>query len=1156
MKALKLVIGCIILFATGCKERNTQSGKQGITPEFLRCEYLVEPEGIDTKNPRLSWYSESEQREQVQTAYQVLVASSLSNLEAGTADLWNTGKVLSDSSAYIPYHGKELSSGMQAFWKVKLWDKDGKESEWSKPGYWSMGLLEKSDWKGKWIGLDKAVGNDNPDTEHRRLSARYLRKDFSLKGEVKRATAYICGLGWHELYLNGQKIGDHVMSPGFTDYAKRSFYVTHDVTAQLKKGNNAVGTILGNGKYFAPRLTDPAKFILDYGFPKLLLQINIEYADGSKDQVVSDVDWKVTANGPITENNEYDGEAYDARKEMPGWNMPGYDDSKWRKAELVTNLSEHLSAQMIDPLRITKTLKPVGMTNPSPGVYVFDMGQNMVGWTRLKMKGKKGTVVKQKFAELIFPDGNIDVSTMRGAKVTDKYILKGDGTEVYEPRFTYHGFRYVEVTGYPGTPDLSVIEGMVHHDDLEVVGQFECSNTMINSIYRNATWSISGNNRSIPTDCPQRDERLGWLGDRSGECVGESYIFDESKFYRKWTQDMFDGQHDDGRLHLIAPALLDFNAEDVTWPGTALYTVHMLYGQYGDLHYVEESYDNLKKWIDYMVSTAMTNGLVLRDGLGDWCAPPLYRSSGEVVHIKHNGGMIGSSSFHHMLGMMAEYAKLLGKEQDAEYYQGLVTKGKKAFNDLFLDTVSGKYIESSMTTNVLALAYDLVPEEYKKSVIDDLVLQIELTHDGNLGVGLIGMQNLMRVLTLNGRADIAYRFATQTTYPSWGYMVKNGATTIWERWNGDKTRGGMNSYNHVMMLGDFVEWLYGDLGGIRAGSPGFKTLEMNPVIVEDLSYVKASHKTMYGIVESNWEINNNTFHWNISIPVNVTATICVPAANEKDVMENGKKASKSQGVEFIRMSKKGAIFKVSSGKYSFTSRGYEGFIVKNSSLAVTRISPIGGDLKSSETISMKSDTDGATIRYTLDGSGPTEKSKKYTAPFTLEKSCAVKFRSFKDGMEPGYVSQADYSVYDEKNNGVNYKYYEGSWRRLPDFNTLKPKSEGTATNFNYRGINKREHNFGIHFQTWIEILKDGKYTFFLACDDGGKLYIDNKILVDNDGLHGNKELFGEVNLKKGKYSIVVEYMQGGRGKALKVSWKEPGGLKKRLGASNLFLAKE
>jgi alpha-L-rhamnosidase len=878
----------IAVFLVAAMAFSCQSSMVQVTD--LKTEGLVDPLGIDRTQPHLSWIMESPERGEIQTAYRILVASSRENLDNDLGDLWDSRKVASDASIAVPYAGATLNSGMEAFWKVKVWDAGGKASAWSPAAKWSMGILRPGDWNAKWIGLDKAIGTDRPDQQHRVLSARYLRKEFNLDKKVKRAMAYIVGLGTYELYLNGEKVGDQVLSPGLTDFPKRSFYITYDVTDMVREGNNTAGTILGNGRYFAPSTGVPTS-TLTYGYPKMLLQIAVQYEDGSEETIVSDESWKITTDGPIISNNEYDGEFYDARKELPGWNQNGYDDSGWMQAELVDNPSAELSAQMTQPIRVTGTLKPVGLTNPEPGVWVFDMGQNMVGWTEIKVRAEEGTKITQRFAETLKEDGTLYLDNLRDARVTDTYIAKGHDVESYAPRFVYHGFRFVELTGYPVTPELSMLEGSVVNDDLPLVGSFECSNKLINQIYKNAYWGIRGNYRSIPTDCPQRDERQGWLGDRAAGSKGETYVFGVHNLYRKWLVDVFDSQRETGSISDVNPAYWPLYNDNVTWAGTPVILVKMLFDQYGDAEVIEKSYSSLKKWMDYMVQTYMVDDIMPRDNYGDWCVPPI---DPKVIHTKNpdrltDGDYIGTAYFCHMLELMEGFAALLGKADDESYFNELHSKMKAGFNKKFFNQETRIYSNNSATANILALAFNLVPEQYKEVVFNNLVEKIEVEHHSHITTGLIGQQFFNRTLTDHGRADLAFTVNTQMDYPSYGYMIENGATTIWELWNGNTADPAMNSGNHVMLLGDFLIWLYEDIAGISPDpqNPGFKHIIMKPTLIEGIDFVKATHKSPYGMIKSEWVKTPEDFDWQITIPANTTATIYIPVKEDPDILESG-----------------------------------------------------------------------------------------------------------------------------------------------------------------------------------------------------------------------------------------------------------------------------
>ncbi len=849
----------------------------------LQTEGRESPLGIDRIQPRFTWKIKTEGQDVEQTAYQVLVATDPSLLAEGSPDLWDSEKIVSAQSDMTTYEGVPLTSGMEVHWKVRIWDANDQSSSWSQVGTFSMGILKGQDWKASWIGLDRAIGNDQPEIENRLLSARYLRKDFSAEKPVKRAMAYIVGMGTYELYLNGSKVGDHVLSPALSEYPKRSFYVTYDVTDLLKEGENAAGVVLGNGRYFSPRIKAPTP-TLTYGFPKLLLQIDIEFEDGSKELVVSDETWKLTASGPIRENNEYDGEYYDARMEFSGWDKAGFDDSDWMDVQLVEPSSPEISSQMIEPMRITETIKPVAWSNPAPGVFIYDMGQNMVGWTKLSLKAKEGTVIKQRFAETLKEDGTLYLANIRGARVTDTYIAKGIGTETWEPRFVFHGFRYVELSGYPGEPDLSTLEGKVIHDDLALTGTFECSDPLINQVYKNAIWGLRGNYRSIPTDCPQRDERQGWLGDRAAGSRGESYMFDIRNLYKKWLVDIFDGQKESGSVSDVCPAYWPFYGDNVTWAGTPIQLVKMLYDQYGHLDVISESYVPLKKWVDYMVDNYMNEDMMPRDIYGDWCVPPI---DPKVIHTKDplrltDGNYLGTSYFYHNLTLMLGYAEMLGKTEDVGYFEDLSDRMAKAFNQEFWDPETGKYSNNSATANILALAFGLITPENEQMVFDNLVEKIEVEHHSHITTGLIGQQYFNRILTKYGRADLALKVNTQTDYPGYGYMIENGATTIWELWNGNTADPAMNSGNHVMLLGDFLIWLYEDLAGIKPDplNPGFKNIVMKPILVPGLDHVKANHRSPYGLIESEWTHSGDLFDWQVTIPPNSRATVYIPGNDD------------------------------------------------------------------------------------------------------------------------------------------------------------------------------------------------------------------------------------------------------------------------------------
>ncbi len=1063
-------------------------GAAGVRPQQLRVEYRVNPQGIDVTDPRLSWVLEPvnpEARRLRQQAYRVLVAASERALNANSGDLWDSGKVASDQSIQVVYRGKPLTSGMAAFWKVQVWDQDGQASAWSPAAQWTMGLLQASDWHGKWIGLEQPGIVKDPDSSYvllegarwiwdmpdaeakapagnrffrasftlpadrkisrgiciagaenaadvfvngvpvsagsgaalpaiaditgsihsgdnlvavravhgradrpagliaairvefatgepvlfqsgnhwrtapkiepgwnlpdyldaawpaakelgpygmapwgaagfaaeHRLPARLLRKEFAVDKDVRRATAYYSGLGLSELYLNGARVGDHVLSPGLTDYDKHVLYVTFDVTAQLARGRNAIGLMLGNGRYYAPRLQAGTR---NFGFPKALVELDIEYADGSRANVVSDETWRLTTNGPIRANNEYDGEEYDARRELPGWSRAGFDDSGWEPAELVRGPAGVLTAEMAEPLRVTETVHPVAVKRLKPGVYIFDMGQNLVGWCRVHVSGPRGAQVTLRHAETLNPDGSLYTANLRTARAADVYTLKGEGAESYEPHFTYHGFRYVEVTGLPGEPTAGALEGRVVHDDMTRIADFTSSNDLLNRIHRAMFWGIRGNYRSIPTDCPQRDERQGWLGDRSQVSRSESYMFDVAAFYTKWSTDLADSQRDNGSIPDVSPNYWPLYNDDLTWPSTFLFVPGMLYDQYGDRRVLERYYPAMKKWIAHIRTFVTADGLISKDMYADWCVPP---EDPKLIHSQDparvtDKTLIASSYYYHLLNLLARYARLLDKPTEAADFELAAARVDAAFQKRFFNPLTNVYDNGTQTSSILPLYFQMTPLENRASVIAGLTRKIDQESHGHVGTGLVGAQWLMRTLSDNGHADIAYEIATQKTYPGWGYMIEQGATTIWELWNGDTADPAMNSGNHVMQIGDLAVWMYEYLAGIRSDPdrPGFHHILIHPYAAGDLTFVKASHPSMYGTIASSWKRSGSGFALDVTVPANTTATVWVPAKDTAAVSESGRAANTAPGVKFLRTEDGAAVYEVESGRYSFLAR--------------------------------------------------------------------------------------------------------------------------------------------------------------------------------------------------------------------------------------------
>ncbi len=917
LKIYKIVFVLLFVLAA-CKSPVV---KEELSLSNLRCDLLENPIGIDSRTPELSWEINSQQRNIKQTAYQVLVASSVDSLHPDHADIWNSGKVNSDKSVYVPYSGPQLESKKRYYWTVKVWSENG-ESDWSMPAFWHMGILNYNSWGGRWIGFDRDFPWDKKE-KFPTLSARYFRKEFEKSADktVKQATAFIMGLGLYELFLNGEKVGNQVLAPSPTDYTKNVKYNAFDVTKAIQSGNNAVGVVLGAGRYSAMRPNYKPYKIKDFGYPKLLLNLIIEYTDGSKDVIRTANNWKGTADGPIRSNNEYDGEYYDARKEMTGWASPGFDDSDWIKAEYVQEPRGEFEAQMNENMVIKDTVYPIDIKELRNGVYLLDMGQNMAGWLQIKVKGKAGQKIVLRFAESLQEDGEINTKPLRDAIMTDTYILSGKGEETWHPVFTYHGFRYVEISGYPGSPDLKDFEGHVVYDDMKTTGHFETSSVLLNQIHKNAFWTIGATYKGIPIDCPQRNERMPWLGDRAVGCYGESFVMDNSKLYIKWLDDIMYTQKNDGCISDVAPPYFRYYSDNMTWPGTAIFVADMIYRQYGQVSPIIKHYDGMKKWLWYMRDKYMKDYILTKDSYGDWCAPykTIEEGRGKSADVKHPSKLIATAYFYHFLQMMQDFAALSGNSSDIQEYKELSVKVKEAFNNEFYNTEKGYYGEKLLTDNLLALYFGLVTDQNKEQLTKNIREIIEVDNNGHLSVGLVGAQWLMRSLTENGMEDLAWKLATNTTFPSWGYMVENGATSIWELWNATTAAPKMNSQNHVMMLGDLLIWYYEDIAGIKTDSQktGFKKIIMDPLFPNELDRAQASYASVYGTIQSNWQKSKNNFQWNISIPANTTATVYLPETDKKKINESGKALKDVYGILSMTTESGKLKIELGSGNYQF-----------------------------------------------------------------------------------------------------------------------------------------------------------------------------------------------------------------------------------------------
>ena len=874
---------------------------------------------LATAQPRFSWNYGTDRRsdeekqttesEVMQQNYRIIVATTAENAQKSIGDLWDSGVVPSSQMLYIPYAGKELKSRDKAYWKVitTVTAKGGKKAKLaSDVKSFEISLLNQEDWQAKWIGHefedDVLVGKT-------RLAARYLRKEFALQGEVSEARLYVSGMGVYSAYLNGREIApEELLKPTLSWYSKRVYFNTYDVTEMLQQGDNAVGIILEGGRYTSLRYNaanpnwDGTDHVFGFGTPRLLLQLEVTYKDGQKETIVSDETWKITNRGPIRTANEWDGETYDGNFDLGNWNQAEYDDSAWLQAELVDAPEGQLSAQPNPNITVMEKLKPVSLFQKADKWYL-DMGQNIVGFIDMKVRGHQpGDIITLRFAELLTPDSTLYTANLRSSENIDKYIVTNNSklsTDSqlstlnsqlhWHPMFVYHGFRYVEISGLREKPNLDDFEGWVIYDKMPVTGSFETSNEIINAVYHNATWGIRGNYRSMPTDCPQRDERLGWTGDRTTGNYGESYIFNNHQLYAKWLTDGDDSQWDNGSLANVIPPYWRGYTDNMTWPGAMVTVTDMLYTRFGDVEPIRQHYAAWKKWMLHMKNDYMRAGLMPRDTYGDWCMPP---ESLELIHSNDatritDATVISTPFYCYLCGKMAKFAEILGFAEDVAFFQQEITTSTIAFNDKYFNRVAGVYANNTVTANILPLWFGMVPKGLEDKVMESIVNKTMNECGGHVSTGVIGIQQLMRCLTEYGHGDLAFKIASNDTYPSWGYMYRSGATTIWELWNGNTADPAMNSGNHVMLLGDLILWEYEYLGGIRALAPGYSKIQLKPYPIEGLDFVNCSYNSVSGRIESHWKREGNRFEWDIVIPANTTAEVCLPTANGYEVKTYG-----------------------------------------------------------------------------------------------------------------------------------------------------------------------------------------------------------------------------------------------------------------------------
>ncbi|MHB8061089.1 MAG: family 78 glycoside hydrolase catalytic domain [Ruminiclostridium sp.] len=890
-------------------------------PEFsvpvkLTCEYNVNPIGVYSKNPLLGWVCENKRRGGRQSAYQILVASKEELLKNNCGDMWDSGKVESGQSVSLPYGGSTLQSAQRAYWKVRIWDELGAAGEYSITAFFEMGLFLRSEWKGKWMGFLGGLHGQG----------LLMRKDFELREVPVRARAYISGLGYYELRLNGQKVGDKLLDPGSTDYSKTVLYSAYDVTDQLKEGMNVVGAILGNGWH---------------GSPRMLLQLNIEYADGSKVEVYTawGIGWYV-ASSPIIYNSIYDGEDYDARIEKDGWDTAQYDFESvaqkpggWILATVVEDPGGELIPELMEPIRVVESYKPVLVHSMEDGTLLYDIGQNLSGWVRIGVRGEAGAGVVLKFAETIFPDNTLNTLNLRLARASDSYILRGlNEREEYAPRFTYHGFRYFTVKT-SGRVEILDLTAEFVRSDIERAVNFSCGNQLLNKLAEMMYYTDASNMHSIPTDCCQRDERQGWINDVTVRAEGSTYNFNVASFYEKWIRDIYDTQSPAGYLADTAPYRWGSDPCDPD-SNSPICIPLLLYRTYGNRRILTEYYEKMKKYVAALLSEA-DDYIISRSIWGDWASPAAEcydEKIGASAKSKNTPGALVSTAYLYLDALqMAEIAEIVGAAEDISYYKFLAAKVKDAYNDKFFNMETAQYYTGSQGSNAISAGLGLVPEQFYEKVINNIDADV-VTREYHLSTGSQGTKQMLGVLSKHGKIDTAFRLMTGKTYPGYGFMVENGATTIWERWESDNIDNVMNSRNQPMHASVCV-WFYKYIAGLMPAfdAIGFNKVVISPCIPKDLSDAKIKYKTINGYIEAAWKKVDKQLDMNVELPFNTTARIILPVLESmglkkdliltegaKPVFKDGKPVVLGNGIYSVETGENEIIIEIGSGKYEFS----------------------------------------------------------------------------------------------------------------------------------------------------------------------------------------------------------------------------------------------
>ncbi len=901
-----------------------------ITPYSLKCEYLTNPVGIDIKEPRFSWLLKSRARGQVQQAYRIIAATSIELINQDIGDMWDSGKVISGETVDIEYRGSKLESRKRYWWRVCSYSKVDQPGSFSETAMFETALLEPSDFVCKWIGAGEAVASP------------IFRSEFDLEEKINQAQAYICGLGYYEMYLNGQKTGDHVLDPNWTDYdnrvlkdliypfednnTKRALYVTYDITSMLKAGRNAVGIMLGNGWYNQTGRNVEGR--MAYDSPKFWLQIHIKYENGKETVFGSGDGWKYT-NGPVTYNNIYYGEIYDARLEQTGWNTSGFDDTKWDTALEVPGTSGAMKAQMSPADKIISAILPVLVSGKKNGSEIYDLGRNISGWARIKVSGNSGAKVVLRFAEELDEEGNLDFGSAGSKQQIQKdiYLLAGKGTETYEPRFTWHGFRYIEVIPDAGV-NIEKLEGIVVHADVKSTGSFSCSNSLFNRIFEIYGWSQLGNlHCGVPSDCPHR-ERLGYTGDAQITAQSAIFCFDMAAFYTKWIEDIACAQNQESGYIPHTVPFYGGGGGPGGWGCAAVLMPWYMYLYYGDKRILKKHYKMMLDWMDYLDRHTDEEGIIISEEPGSWCLGEwVVPHQFDKVPGKKDGFNMEISkelvnTFFYTLSAscMKAIAGSLGDNKKENYFETLHSNLKAAIHNRFYNEKTGSYDAGIQGCDVFPLAADCVPEENKARVLENLIKNIMVRNGGHLDTGIFGTLYMLEVLTEHGEAETAYTIMNQTSYPGFGYMIENGATTLWEYWEKE-----MGSHNHPM-FGSVIAWMFQYVAGLRPDEnmPGFKNIIIKPSLFNEIDYAEASYESVRGHIGTRLEKQGTNLILEADIPCNCSADIYLPGASLDKVKEsgvpvfkNGKLSDGLSGITGFSLVEDAVLVSVKSGRYRF-----------------------------------------------------------------------------------------------------------------------------------------------------------------------------------------------------------------------------------------------